>query len=116
MFWQRIQELVATSTLIIDRPKGSAHPRFPDVIYPLDYGYLEGTMGGDGDGIDVWVGSEARQQVVGVFITADLLERDAEIKVVLGCTRDEIATIDAFHNQATQGALFIASPDAPFSL
>lgn len=112
MFWQRIQELVATSTLIIDRPKGSAHPRFPDVIYPLDYGYLEGTAGGDGDGIDVWVGSETSRQVVGVFITADLLERDAEIKVVLGCTPSEIETIEAFHNRATQGAVFIASPDA----
>lgn len=56
-FWAALDELVATSTVRIDRPKGTAHPRYPSFIYPLDYGYLEGTQAADGGGIDVWVGS-----------------------------------------------------------
>ncbi len=50
-------QLIVTNSLVIDRPKGSSHPRYPHVIYPLDYGYLENTTSSDGDGIDVWLGS-----------------------------------------------------------
>jgi len=56
-FWQEIAQLAKTNSIIIDRPKGSAHPRYPKVIYPLDYGYLENTTAADGGGIDVWLGS-----------------------------------------------------------
>ena len=52
-FWRALDALVAGSEIVIDRPRGSAHPRYPDVIYPLDYGYLAGTRAADGDGIDV---------------------------------------------------------------
>jgi inorganic pyrophosphatase len=52
-FWLRLDELVAGCGLVIDRPKGSPHPRYPDFFYPLDYGYLDGTRSADGDGIDV---------------------------------------------------------------
>ena len=44
-------ELVEKSKIVIDRPKGSAHPRFPDIIYQVDYGYLENTSSMDGAGI-----------------------------------------------------------------
>ena len=56
-FWNALDELVNTSEIVIDRPKGSAHPRFPDFIYRVDYGYLRNTSSMDGAGIDVWVGS-----------------------------------------------------------
>lgn len=41
--------------ITIDRPLGSAHPKFPDHIYPINYGYIEGIKAGDGDDIDVFV-------------------------------------------------------------
>ena len=28
-FWDYLQDLVDTSQIVIDRPKGSIHPRFP---------------------------------------------------------------------------------------
>ena len=52
-FWQAFDRLILESEIVIDRPKGSAHPRYPDFIYPLDYGYLKGTTAMDGSGIDV---------------------------------------------------------------
>jgi len=39
----------------IDRPLGSRHPKHPDIVYPINYGYVEGIPGGDGDAQDVYV-------------------------------------------------------------
>ena len=39
----------------IDRPLGSRHPKYPDLIYTLNYGYIEGITGGDGEAQDVYV-------------------------------------------------------------
>ena len=52
-FWNVLDELVSKSEIVIDRPKGSAHSRFPDFIYRVDYGYLKDTSSMDGAGIDV---------------------------------------------------------------
>jgi len=60
-FWQTMTELAATNPILLDRPKGTVHPRYTDLIYPLDYGYLENTSAGDGDGIDVWIGSNKKK-------------------------------------------------------
>ncbi len=40
--------------VIIDRPKGSAHPRY-GWIYPINYGYLPRTKAGDGEPIDAYI-------------------------------------------------------------
>ena len=58
-FWHLLDELVKNSEIVIDRPKGTAHPKFPNFIYKVDYGYLKDTASMDGGGIDVWVGSKA---------------------------------------------------------
>jgi len=52
-FWLALDQLVAASEIVIDRPKGSAHPRYRDFIYPADYGYLANTRAMDGGGLDV---------------------------------------------------------------
>ncbi len=41
--------------LVIDRPLGSAHPRYPELIYPLNYGYIPDTVSDDGEEIDVYL-------------------------------------------------------------
>lgn len=41
--------------VIIDRPKGSAHPEHPDIVYELNYGHVEGVMGGDGEEQDAYI-------------------------------------------------------------
>ncbi|MBQ8397148.1 MAG: inorganic pyrophosphatase [Clostridia bacterium] len=44
-----------TVTVTIDRPLGSAHPRHPDIVYPVNYGFLPGVTGGDGEEQDVYI-------------------------------------------------------------
>ena len=43
-----LNELVCNSEIIIDRPKGTAHPRYPNFIYKVDYEYLKNTSSMDG--------------------------------------------------------------------
>src|SRR5690349_3318836 len=62
--------------------------------YSLDCGYLEGTQAADGGGIDVRVGSLPGNRVTAVICTIDLTKRDAEIKILIGCTMDESQTTD----------------------
>jgi inorganic pyrophosphatase len=92
-FWRYLDHLVSGSRVVIDRPKGSVHPRYPDMVYPLDYGYLEGTTSGDGQGIDVWVGSAQTDRPDAIVCTVDLWKRDAEIKILIGCTEDDTQAI-----------------------
>lgn len=43
-------------TVTIDRPLGSAHPKFPQSIYPINYGFIPGTMSPvDNEEIDAYV-------------------------------------------------------------
>ena len=39
----------------IDRPLGSRHPRHPDMLYPVNYGYVEHVFAGDGAEQDVYL-------------------------------------------------------------
>lgn len=78
------------------------------MIYPLDYGYLENTSAGDGDGIDVWVGSIHNKTLTGILCTFDRLKRDAEIKLLIGCTPEDVQAIRSFHNEMQ--TLFIPNP------
>ena len=96
---------------MVDRPKGSTHPRLPSLIYPLDYGYLGGLRSGDGAGVDVWIGSLKRQVITGIICTVDAGKRDTEVKILLGCTRAEQRRILSLHNWGDQRAILV-QPEA----
>ena len=93
-FWKYMQRLVDESEIVIDRPKGSHHPKFPETIYILDYGYLKHTRSSDGMGVDVYVGSLGNREVCAVAVTVDFVKRDSEIKIFIGCTDAEIGKIE----------------------
>ncbi len=105
--WDFADRLVAASSVVIDRPHGSRHPRYPAYVYPLDYGYLDGTKAMDGGGIDVWQGNLSEKRVTGIILTIDLLKRDAELKLLVGCTAAEADTALAAHQTESQAALLI---------
>jgi inorganic pyrophosphatase len=105
-FWQGLDKLVDGHEIAIDWPRGSTHPRYPNVTYPLDYGYLEGTCAADGGGIDVWLGSLPVRRATGIVLTVDLLKRDAEMKILLGCTPEDMEFLLRFHS-VLQAALLV---------
>ena len=106
-YWRSLDELVKTHELIIDRPMGSNHPRFPRVTYPLNYGHLKGTKSGDREGIDVWQGSRDSKTVDATIIAVDLLKSDVEVKLLVGCTNAEIEIVLNFHNMFSQSGILV---------
>ena len=87
-FWKALDELVTNAEIIIDRPRGTAHPKYSNFIYRVDYGYLKDTSSMDGAGIDVWVGS-GEKKIDAIMCIVDLVKRDSEIKILIGCTEKE---------------------------
>lgn len=96
----------------IDRPYGSRHPEHPDIVYPLNYGHVEGVMGGDGEEQDaylldfnapdlIYVGKEVNGYIVAVIRR----KNDVETKWVVSAdgrkkyTREEIAQAVHFQEQ-----------------
>ena len=98
-FWQKLDTIYLSSKLEIDRPKDSVHYKYSNLIYPVDYGYLKDTTGTDMKPIDVFKGSLSGNQVQAVAISADILKKDSEVKLMVGCSEDEIYDIMAFLNQ-----------------
>ena len=95
-FFGLVEELVRTSKVVIDRPMGGAHPRIPEATYPLDYGYLDGTVSGDGEGVDVFVGSATNAGVVAILVSVDPVKRDTEVKLLLDCSAEEVMAAHRF--------------------
>ena len=48
----RINKIV---NVIIDRPLGSSHPTYQNIIYPVNYGYIPNVMAADGEEQDAYI-------------------------------------------------------------
>ena len=72
-----------TVDVIIDRPAGSAHPRW-GWIYPINYGYVPGTTAGDGEEIDVYLLDvrEPLERCTATIIGCVLRADDVEFKLI----------------------------------
>ena len=86
-FWEAADMLVSSGNIIIDRPRGSFHPRFPNIEYKVDYGYIENTKSTDGTGIDIWLGTSTDKKVNAIICTIDLMKKDSEIKLLIACNK-----------------------------
>lgn len=93
-FWQKIDSLSLSTNLVINQTRGSRHPQYHNMVYPVDYGYLA-----DVDTIKVYKGSDKRLTVDAVMIVADILKRDLEVKLLWGCSAEEELEILRFINQ-----------------
>ncbi len=95
--WEGWEEIILERGFTLDRPKGSVHPVHPEIVYPIDYGYVNETQGGDGEELDIFVGS-ADNGLVAVILTTDRRKRDRECKLILNCSPEEIYLINGFIN------------------
>lgn len=41
--------------VIVDRPLGTCHPNHPDLVYPINYGYIPGIFAPDGEEQDAYI-------------------------------------------------------------
>ena len=64
-------------TVIVDRPLGSAHPQYPELIYPVNYGYIPGTLAPDGEPEDAYIlGVDQPVTEFTGFVIAQVLRAD----------------------------------------
>lgn len=90
----------------IDRPLGSHHPEHPALIYPVNYGFLPGTVSGDGEEIDAYVLGEFAPltEFDGVVIAVIRRKNDTEEKLVMAdraerYDRQQIAALVEFQER-----------------
>lgn len=95
--WLAWERLLATRGVVVERPANSAHPEYPSIVYPIDYGYVDATVGTDGDPVDVFVGSGSTG-LAGLLLTTDFRRGDREAKLLWNCTPPEIYTAHGFVN------------------
>ncbi|MDR3125245.1 MAG: hypothetical protein LBU10_05205 [Endomicrobium sp.] len=105
-FFKTLEQWVEQNGITIDRPKDTPHPRFPNLIYLIDYGYINGTKSQDGSGIDLVKGDDESLKIVGIICSLDPVKKDSEVKVLLNCTEENIKTaMMMFNNHTMKGIL-----------
>ena len=89
---------------MIDQPAGSRHPRYEDMLYEYDYGYVAGTRAADGGGFDVFRGREPTG-LVGVIPMIHQPSGVPDPKLLIGMTREDATSIMAFLDRGTPGPI-----------
>ena len=74
----------------IDRPIGSRHPSEPDIVYPINYGFVPKTLAPDGDPLDVYLLGAAEPLVrCEATVIAIIRRRDDDEDKLVAATRGE---------------------------
>lgn len=102
-------------SVTIDRPLGSAHPNHPDLIYPVNYGYIEGLLAPDGEEQDVYIlgVDEPIERFEGVVIAVIHRFDDVEEKWVaapenMKFSKDEISAAVGFQERFFKSEIIMA--------
>ena len=98
-FWQKLDSIYFASSIVITQPQGSTHPSFKNLVYPVDYGYLNETLSQDQLGIAIYKGKGSAYLVEAILVAADILKKDIEVKLLVGCSEEEVDKILRFVNQ-----------------
>ena len=92
--------------VIVDRPLGSPHPKYKDIIYPVNYGYIPGVIAGDGEEQDAYIlgVNEPITEFVGKVIAIIHRLNDMEDKWIVvpenkSLSKEEIANSVAFQEK-----------------
>lgn len=97
-YFEALDALVRNSKIIIDRKKGSSHPKYPNTVYKVDYGYINNTTAIDGNEVGVYKGTSLVQKATGVLCTFELIKKDTEVKILIGLTNKEMNLVYKTHN------------------
>lgn len=104
---EKLKKMIGQEVIVyVDRELGSTHPKYQDIIYPVNYGYIKEMVAPDGDyqdayllGIDVPVKS-VKGKVYAVIERED--DEEDKLIVVVGnqeYTIEEIREIVSFQEQ-----------------
>lgn len=100
--WRLWEELIDRRGIVVDRPRGTAHPLYPEMVYSCDYGHVAGTVAADGRGIDAFVG-KTQGGLVGVIVLRHRPSGIADPKFLVNLTQEDADAIVAFLDQGDPG-------------
>ena len=93
-------------TVFVDRPLGSRHPSYPQLVYPINYGYIEGLIAGDGKEQDAYIlgVDQPLSRFFGRVIAIIHRFNDVEDKLVVApdgavFTKEQIIELTAFQER-----------------
>ena len=95
--WTAWEKIIEQNGVTIDRPFQSAHPDYPTIIYPINYGYINNTLGSDQEEVDIFIGT-ATNRLVAAIVTTDFRKGDREWKLIYNCKPEEIYLVNGFIN------------------
>lgn len=110
--WEQWEGMIRLKGITIERASGTPHPDHPDIVYPINYGFVNGTDTVDGAEMDVFKGTADNGLVAAIF-TEDRRKGDLEAKLIVDCSPREIYVVNGFINFAPdlmQGRLLMRHP------
>ena len=71
--------------VFVDRALGSRHPKYPDMIYAVNYGYIPGTLSPDGEELDAYIlgVAEPLETFTGICIAVLKRTKDDDDKLIV---------------------------------
>ena len=115
-FWQKIDTLVFSSKFVMKQKKGEPHPEYKNLIYPVDYGkYIDLAADSNEGGISVFRGTHKSSMVKTAVVTAVILQKKLDVKLLVWCNKEEEDQILRFLNQtdSMKAVLIRRSNDIP---
>ena len=98
----------------VDRPIGSYHPDYPDLLYTVNYGYIPGILAPDGEEQDAYIlgVDEPIKEFVGTVIAIIHRKNDWEDKWIVApegvpFTADEIMSAVNFQEKYFESEIII---------
>ena len=95
-----------TVRIVMDRPIGTPHPKHPEILYPINYGYIPEVYGGDGEELDVYLlgvterAEEYTARIIGIVHRKnDVEDKLAAAPEGMSFTAKEIEDIIHFQEQ-----------------
>lgn len=83
---EQLKELIGQEvTIYIDRPVGSKHPKYENIVYPINYGYIKEIIAADNEYQDAYLlGVEEKVEVYQAKVYAIIeRENDNEDKLIV---------------------------------
>lgn len=100
-------------SFVIDRPLGSRHPRSPNILYELNYGFVPDVLGGDGEEQDIYLLGVEEPVAEGSAVVIAIIHRlnDAEDKWVVAApglrySAEDIQQLTHFQEQFFQTEIY----------
>ncbi|MFR2534411.1 MAG: GNAT family N-acetyltransferase [Clostridia bacterium] len=101
-----------TVNVVIDRPLGSSHPKYPKQIYSVNYGYIPNTISGDKEELDAYVLGEYNPLSIYtgecIAVIHRLQENDDKLIIVSkgkNFTNEQIRTLTDFQERYYESIL-----------